>query len=339
MRLLGVLGLSLLVVAGLTEKSMADVNCEQLPDCAALGFSTADDATCASDGYLYCPFDTSYKKCVKINDCTYQYSGTDPIKVGSDSCKRDGETFYEEICTGQLASECGEDYKFEANCTTYSGKIYGQCVSSCEYQYTTTSYPQVRQAKENDSCVRDGVTYWRDLCPGVSYNECAAEGGVLTDVCYAYNGNTYGQCSMPTTRDFKLILTLRMSSFADQQICHPGDWSIQVVFSDPDTGEEISSAQYRMTCGEFDQLDPVIPKDTTVNFSAPLTDGKKYHLRMVYSNYAGSWGMRSEFQQITVNGKNWIEYIGNESLPTGAVIQIEGRSPAVVKINAIMVAN
>ena len=62
MRLLGVLGLSLLVVAGLTEKSMADVNCEQLPDCAALGFSTADDATCASDGYLYCPFDTSYKK-------------------------------------------------------------------------------------------------------------------------------------------------------------------------------------------------------------------------------------------------------------------------------------
>lgn len=87
MRLLGVLGLSLLVVAGLTEKSMADVNCEQLPDCAALGFSTEDDENCTDDGYLYCPFDTSYKKCVKhlFYACPDGYSAdiTDVKQCGS----------------------------------------------------------------------------------------------------------------------------------------------------------------------------------------------------------------------------------------------------------------
>lgn len=57
--------LSILLATAAAFPVKAQVNCEVLPDCAALGFSQTDDANCADDGYLYCPFDESYKKCIQ----------------------------------------------------------------------------------------------------------------------------------------------------------------------------------------------------------------------------------------------------------------------------------
>ena len=44
------------------------MDCEKVPDCESLGYSTKDDPNCADDGYMYCPFNREYKKCVNM-DC------------------------------------------------------------------------------------------------------------------------------------------------------------------------------------------------------------------------------------------------------------------------------
>ena len=44
------------------------IDCHEHPDCANLGYSTEDDSFCAANGYIYCPFDEAYKRCV-IKDC------------------------------------------------------------------------------------------------------------------------------------------------------------------------------------------------------------------------------------------------------------------------------
>ncbi len=59
----------LLLLIPLTANSAID--CADVPSCASLGFSTQDSPDCPSDGYIRCPFDISYKKCVvaQNTDC------------------------------------------------------------------------------------------------------------------------------------------------------------------------------------------------------------------------------------------------------------------------------
>ena len=44
------------------------IDCEKVPTCEELGYSQDDDPYCAENGYMYCPLDYSYKKCVNM-DC------------------------------------------------------------------------------------------------------------------------------------------------------------------------------------------------------------------------------------------------------------------------------
>ncbi len=44
------------------------MDCEKVPTCEELGYSTEEDPNCAENGYMYCPFDKTYKKCVNM-DC------------------------------------------------------------------------------------------------------------------------------------------------------------------------------------------------------------------------------------------------------------------------------
>ena len=59
--------LSILTVL-IANPAYAAMDCKTPPDCATLGFSKSNVANCASDGYMYCPFDTTYKKCVKYTN-------------------------------------------------------------------------------------------------------------------------------------------------------------------------------------------------------------------------------------------------------------------------------
>ena len=43
------------------------LNCERQPTCEELGYSTQNNPNCLDDGYLICPFDSNYKKCVNFS--------------------------------------------------------------------------------------------------------------------------------------------------------------------------------------------------------------------------------------------------------------------------------
>ncbi len=59
-----------LILLGLLVAGKAQaIDCDVAPTCAELGYTTEEDPYCAENGYMYCPLDHSYKKCVNM-DCT-----------------------------------------------------------------------------------------------------------------------------------------------------------------------------------------------------------------------------------------------------------------------------
>ena len=57
----------LFLIMMLFSSQAVALNCEKQPTCAELGYSTQDNPNCLDDGYLICPFDSNYKKCVNFN--------------------------------------------------------------------------------------------------------------------------------------------------------------------------------------------------------------------------------------------------------------------------------
>ena len=58
-----------LILLGLMGACVAKaMDCEKVPDCESLGYSTESEPNCADNGYMYCPFDQEYKVCVQY-DC------------------------------------------------------------------------------------------------------------------------------------------------------------------------------------------------------------------------------------------------------------------------------
>ncbi len=58
----------LILIAILFSSQAVALNCEKQPTCEELNYSKEDDPQCAEDGYILCPFDFSYKKCLQP-DC------------------------------------------------------------------------------------------------------------------------------------------------------------------------------------------------------------------------------------------------------------------------------
>ena len=68
----------LLVLLGLLVTSTAQaVDCQSVPSCTELGYTKEPDPNCKSDGYIFCPFDKSYKKCVNYNCESLGFTNTD----------------------------------------------------------------------------------------------------------------------------------------------------------------------------------------------------------------------------------------------------------------------
>ena len=57
----------LILIAILFSNQAVALDCSKQPTCEELGYSTQDNPNCFSDGYLICPFDSQYKKCVNFN--------------------------------------------------------------------------------------------------------------------------------------------------------------------------------------------------------------------------------------------------------------------------------
>ena len=59
-----ILGLVTAFVIGISNAN-AELTCVAQPSCAMLGYSKTNVPNCT--GYIHCPFDTSYKKCVTLD--------------------------------------------------------------------------------------------------------------------------------------------------------------------------------------------------------------------------------------------------------------------------------
>jgi len=121
------------MVAGpllLTMPAFAALNCTAQPSCAELGYSKSNETNCES--YVSCPFDTSYKACVKY--------GADCSSYTLSSCPD----------TAASCSTCGNgtNVKYKVNSCKMGYELSGEtCVDPCSH------YP-LATCPENVTCER-----------------------------------------------------------------------------------------------------------------------------------------------------------------------------------------
>ncbi len=108
-------------------KAYSVIDCQSVPDCEDLGFSKKDVADCPEDGYIYCPFDLNYKKC--INSCEKMGFTKDDKSEWCPQIVRclNGEAYT--LCAsldpyGEYSSECGIGDVYYADGTCSSADIY-----------------------------------------------------------------------------------------------------------------------------------------------------------------------------------------------------------------------
>ena len=167
-------------------------------DCATLGYSQDNVDGC--EHYLYCPFDTSYKRCVSADYC-YGYplsscpeegancsscGKDDDLKFKIDSCEN-GYTYANDTCVAQSCpsgystsiTSCGSGYTLTTN--GYSGSsACGKCVAkSCPSGYSTSitscssGYTLTTNGYSGSSACRKCVA---KSCSGYTLSKCPANG-------------------------------------------------------------------------------------------------------------------------------------------------------------------
>ncbi len=275
-------------------------------DCASLGFTT-DDKSSWCGSIITCPTDTSYTACTNLDCSGYtNLSCSDLEATHCDECINNSGTFYKAIVckdgyikTSSNSTGCTQTYNSCEEANLKSADTFGMCAGSttnykpsgepmtcyygcptCEYLYDTATYPNVRETKYNDSCVRGGVTYYREVCSGTSESDCD---GCLTTTCTTYNGNDYGTCSpMPAKgcgHEFTFEVTLEHNdASASANNCrqlHPTTSMVFTAVIHKD-GEEYAIAQVRATGNDFSEalrlsnFQNVMP---TANFSKNIPNG------------------------------------------------------------------
>ena len=108
-----------LILLGVMFANVANaMDCEKVPDCESLGYSTKDDPNCANDGYMYCPFDQDYKVCVQYNCAALGFTESDKTSWCADliECKGNQKmtlcqkaciaTNYEELASLASSGKC-----------------------------------------------------------------------------------------------------------------------------------------------------------------------------------------------------------------------------------------
>ena len=107
----------LLVLLGLlvTGTAQASIDCSKQPDCASLGFVNTDDDACAADGYIYCPFDPTYKKCVERDCEKLGFTESDKTSWCADIIKCKGDEKYT-LCAKLPPCKIGDVYYADGSC-------------------------------------------------------------------------------------------------------------------------------------------------------------------------------------------------------------------------------
>lgn len=150
-----------------SNPAFAALNCTEQPTCSELGYSKSDVDNC--DSYVFCPFDTTYKACVKEKPVSIDCSAY-PLKECPD--------------TAEHCSACGSgtniSYKVDSCKSGYTLSA-NTCVAATCFGYTLSSCP----ANGNCSDCLSGTTKKYKL------NSCKSGYIKVGNSCY----KTYASCS------------------------------------------------------------------------------------------------------------------------------------------------
>ena len=214
----------------LSNPVYAALDCTSHPTCESLGYSKSDTANCADGGYLSCPYDTSYKKCVQVmtyaNDPCYGFSLTScPDNASCYKCETETATMYtfngcnegysvNESNTGcnincTYADEAAcESANANADCTDVNGcyELTGcqegytlnSAGTGCELACTYADEAECEEAYSHSECTKVDGCYEPTGCK-VPYVSSCDNGSELAEP----DGNNCGYCDCPEgTRHF-----------------------------------------------------------------------------------------------------------------------------------------
>ena len=129
-----------LVLLGLMFANVANaMDCEKVPDCESLGYSSKEDPYCADKGYMYCPFNHEYKKCVQYNCEALGFTESDKSSWCDKivTCK-DNEKFTACACAAPHPEPCEVGSVYYANGTCSSVENYQGCGTPVGVVYYVT---------------------------------------------------------------------------------------------------------------------------------------------------------------------------------------------------------
>ncbi len=89
------------------------MDCEKVPDCESLGYSTEDEPNCADNGYMFCPFNHDYKKCVQYNCAKLGFTEDDKTSWCGKIVKCKGN---EKFTACKALCEVGDVYYADGTC-------------------------------------------------------------------------------------------------------------------------------------------------------------------------------------------------------------------------------
>ena len=102
----------ILVLLGLFVTNVANaIDCQKLPDCKELGYSKESVKGCLDGGYVICPWDETYKKCVDFDCETLGFTESDKSSWCADLVKCEGNpqmTLCQKACIATNAPELKE---------------------------------------------------------------------------------------------------------------------------------------------------------------------------------------------------------------------------------------
>lgn len=151
---------AILVMGG--SDAHAALQCITQPTCTALGYSKETVADCQS--YLYCPFDTSYKKCVSGT------AGGDCSKYTLTSCPSKG------IC---ISCTSGSTIKYAlVGCETGYAEVAGL---RCKKSYASCEDAGYFTNDTNRDCSSENFIYTTNGTPKNCYTSCTCKSGYTED--------------------------------------------------------------------------------------------------------------------------------------------------------------
>ncbi len=140
-----ILGLVTAFVIGISNVN-AELTCVAQPSCAMLGYSKTNVPNCT--GYIHCPFDTSYKKCVTLDHTEGKCTG-----YSLADCPPHAKC---EPCGSYKISSCADGYKVDGDTCI--------CATVCADRLTQKDIPlnagPIKQSCNACGAVSDIITGW-----------------------------------------------------------------------------------------------------------------------------------------------------------------------------------